>query len=349
MPDTMIAFDADARYQLLLANADDYLALAVENILREYPHMPWIIASGPESYRLHRDAHPVFFGSFDWHSCVEMYWVAIRMMRLFPGLAHESEARAAIDSLLTPENVATEREFFLNPSHGSFERPYGWGWLLTLWHELTLWDDADGRRWHARLAPLAETIMDRFEAWLPKMTYPQRIGMHANTAFGLVLAWEAIARERPALLELVRERAMTWFADDTEYPARYEPSGADFLSAALTEAVLIGRVLEPDAYPAWLEAFLPGIADGQPDALFTPAVVTDASDGQIAHLHGLNLSRAWGFLWIAGHLPTGDARIDTLERAARDHAAASLHEVSGSHYMVEHWLSAYATLALSEG
>jgi hypothetical protein len=349
MPDSMTEFDAAARHRLLQQNADGYLVLAFENILREYPHMPWIIASGPESYRLHRDAHPVFFGSFDWHSCVEMYWVAIRMMRLFPELEHEAEARETIDSLMTPENIAMEEDFFLDPSHGSFERPYGWGWLLQLWHELALWDDADGRRWHETLAPLAETLMDRFEAWLPKMTYPQRIGMHANTAFGLVLAWEAIERERPALMQLVRERAMTWFVDDTDYPARYEPSGADFLSAALTEAVLIGRVLGPDAYPAWLEAFLPGIAEGQPEALFTPAVVTDASDGQIAHLHGLNLSRAWGFLWIARHLPKGDVRIDRLERAARDHATASLHEVSGSHYMVEHWLSAYATLALSEG
>lgn len=349
MPDSMIQFDAAARHRLLGKNADDWLALAIENILREYPHMPWIVASGPDSYWLHRDAHPVFFGSFDWHSCVEMYWVAIRVMRLFPGLPHEAEARETINALLTAENVTIERAFFLDPSHGSFERPYGWGWLLQLWHELSVWEDPDGRRWHATLAPLAETIMDRFEAWLPKMTYPQRIGMHANTAFGLVLAWDAIAQERPALLELVRERATTWFADDTDYPARYEPSGADFLSAALSEAVLMGRVLRADAYPGWLEAFLPGIAKAQPEALFTPAVVTDGSDGQIAHLHGLNLSRAWGFLWIAARLPKGDERREVLERAARDHAATSLGEVSGSHYMVEHWLSAYATLVLSEG
>jgi hypothetical protein len=233
----MIQFDAATRYSLLEANADDWLALAIENIVREYPHNPWISASGPESYRLHRDVHPTFFGSFDWHSCVEMYWVAVRLMRTFPGLAHEAESRATIDSLLTRENIDIEAAFFQDPAHGSFERPYGWGWLLALWQELSLWPDADAGRWKAALDSLAQTLMGRFAAWLPKMTYPQRIGMHANTAFGLALAWDAIAQERPELLEMVRERAMTWFGDDVDYPAHYEPSGADFLSAALSEAV----------------------------------------------------------------------------------------------------------------
>jgi hypothetical protein len=347
MTDSMLHFDAAARHRLLDAKADDWLALAVENILREYPHMPWIIASGPESYRTHRDAHPVFFGSFDWHSCVEMYWVAVRLMRLFPGLAHEQEARHAIGALLTPENIATEAAFFTNPAHGSFERPYGWGWLLTLWHELRRWDDADAAGWHMTLTPLAETLMDRFAAWLPKMTYPQRIGMHSNTAFGLVMAWDAMADDRPELLGLVRERATTWFAGDRDYPAGYEPSGADFLSAAVCEAVLMARVLPAEAFPDWLAAFLPGIARSQPDSLFTPAVVTDISDGQIAHLHGLNLSRAWAFLTLATKLPAIDPRHAALGDAARRHASASLGQVQGSDYAVEHWLAAYAVLLLS--
>jgi hypothetical protein len=347
MQDSMIRFDASDRQRLLEANADDWLALAVENIVREYPHMPWIIASGPESYRLHRESHPTFFGSFDWHSCVEMYWIAIRIMRLFPGLKHEADARETIDALLTRENIEVETAFFRDPAHGSFERPYGWGWLLALWHELSLWTDADAGRWHAALDPLAETLMDRFADWLPKMTYPQRIGMHANTAFGLMLGWDAIAQERPELLGLLRERATTWFGEDEDYPASYEPSGADFLSAALSEAVLMSRVLEPEVFPDWLTTFLPGIREASPAALFSPAIVTDASDGQIAHLHGLNLSRAWAFLWLAKQLPDADDRQGALQRAAREHANASLGEVRGSHYMVEHWLAAYATLLLT--
>lgn len=347
MTTSMPGFDAGDRRQLLETNADPWLSLSIENILREYPHMPWIIANGPEDYRLHRESHPTFFGSFDWHSCVEMYWVAIRLMRLFPGLALENEARETIGSLLTPENIETEAAFFENPAHGSFERPYGWGWLLSLWHELHVWDDPDAVEWHATLAPLAEVLMDGFETWLPKMTYPQRIGMHSNTAFGLVRSWDSMEMHRPELLALVREKATTWFGEDRDYPANYEPSGADFLSAALCEAVLMSRVLPASAFPEWLQGFLPGIEWSQPAALFTPAIVTDASDGQIAHLHGLNLSRAWGFLETAIALGEDDARRPPLEVAIWDHAAASLNQVEGSHYNVEHWLAAYATLLLS--
>lgn len=347
MPDPIIARDAASRQQLLREQADAWVTLSVENILREYPHMPWIMAEDASSYRLHRESHPAFFGSFDWHSCVEMYWAAARLMRLFPGLPHEAEARRTFDALLTEANIADETAFFRHPGHGGFERPYGWGWLLALWHELGMWDDADAARWHGTLRPLAETIMDRFEGWLPKMTYPQRIGMHANTAFGLSLAWDAVEAHRPGLLGLFRERAMGWFAGDTDYPARYEPSGADFLSAGLCEAELMSRVLPEGGFPGWLEGFLPGLAASEPAALFTPATVSDASDGQIAHLHGLNLSRAWAFTRLAKALPAGDARIPALERAADVHAAASMEQVNGSHYMVEHWLSVYAVLLLT--
>lgn len=182
---------------------------------------------------------------------------------------------------------------------------------------------------------------------MPKMTYPQRIGMHSNTAFGLLRSWDALEEHRPDVLDLARERATAWFANDTDYPARYEPSGADFLSAGLCEAVLMSRVLPPAEFPDWLTKFLPGMERAQPAELFTPAVVTDPTDGQIAHLHGLNLSRGWAFLELARCLPEDDARRPVLETAMRDHSAASLGQVTGSDYSVEHWLSAYATLMLS--
>lgn len=347
MPDPIIARDAASRQRLLREHADAWVALSIENIHREYPHMAWLVAENASDYRLHRELHPAFFGSFDWHSCVEMYWAAARLMRLFPGLPHEAEARRTFEGLLTEANIAQETAFIRHPAHGGFERPYGWGWLLTLWHELGIWDDADAARWHETLAPLAEAIMARFAAWLPKLTYPQRIGMHTNTAFGMSLAWDAVAAHRPTLLDLFRERATGWFGQDTDYPARYEPSGADFLSAGLCEAELMSRVLPEGAFPAWLERFLPGIAASEPASLFTPATVTDASDGQIAHLHGLNLSRAWAFVRLADDLPAGDARIPTLERAVNVHASASITQVTGSHYMVEHWLSVYAVLLLT--
>lgn len=345
--DTIASFTHEARLSLLQDAAPDYVTTAISNTLQEYPHMAWIVASGPESYRMHRELHPAFFGSFDWHSCVEMHWTIVRLLRLFPELDIGDHARQTLSSLLTPDHIAAEADFFRNPAHRAFERPYGWGWLLMLWHELNSWDDPDGRFWATTIAPLANLIMDHFEDWLPKMTYPQRIGMHANSAFGLSLAWDAVEAQRPGLLELFRSTAIRWFEDDRDYPANYEPSGADFLSAGLCEAELMSRVLPDADFPGWLTGFLPGLAASEPQQLFTPAIVTDASDGQIAHLHGLNLSRAWAFSRLAGMLPENDDRVPSLLDAARRHTGASLDHVTGGDYMTEHWLAAYATLLLS--
>lgn len=344
-----MTFTAEDRDAMLRHNAGAYLDIALQNIQLEYPHMPWFVATGPESYKTHRELHPAFYGSFDWHSCVEMHWVAVRLLRTHRGLASEERARQVLNDLLAETNLAHEIVFFRNPSQRSFERPYGWGWLLKLHHELTLWGDEDARRWAEAVAPLADLLLDRFQEWLPQMTWPQRIGMHVNTAFGLSLAWDAAQNRRPDILETITSSARRWFADDTDYPVHYEPSGADFLSAGLCEAELMSRVLPEDEFPAWLERFLPGIATSQPAQLFTPVIVSDGTDGQIAHLQGLNLSRAWAFLRLARALPSDDARRSPLEHAAGVHADASLDQVVGSDYMVEHWLAAYATLLLSEG
>jgi hypothetical protein len=325
--------------------------MSLENIAREYPHFPYFIATGPESYRTHRAFHPAFFGSFDWHSCVELHWVIVRLLKLFPGLDPEASARAMLNELLTPDNLAAETAFFTDPNHRSLERPYGWGWLLTLQHELETWQDPDGQRWAAAVRPLADHLSGMLVAWLPKMTYPQRVGMHANSAFGLSRSFpHALYRSRHgdgALLDAIRVATERWFINDYDYPARYEPSGADFLSAALCEAELMSHLLKPAAFSGWLMRFLPGLMQSEPVSLFTPAIVSDGTDGQIAHLHGLNLSRAWAFLAIAAALPDGDPRADPLTEAAEAHTAASLPLVVGSDYMVEHWLAAYATLLLS--
>jgi hypothetical protein len=345
-------FDRETRLALLREQAADYLDVAIRNIQREFPHMPHYVATGPGPYPSHRELHPAFFGCFDWHSCVEMYWVAIRLMRLFPDAVNDRNARDTISSLLTPEHIATEIAFFTNPNHASLERPYGWGWLLTLMHELEHWEgDPDAERWAATLRPLADVLAGKLIAWLPKLTYPQRIGMHANTAFGLLRSLgfaEARATEGDARLrDAIHSAAHRLFERDVDYPAHYEPSGADFLSAALAEAELMSRLLEGAAFSIWLEGFLPGLRDGQPASLFTPAIVPDESDGQLAHLAGLNLSRAASFVAIAASLPDDDRRIPHLLDAAERHGAASLPSVSGSDYMVEHWLAAYATLLLS--
>ena len=344
-------FDRARRREILRAAASGYVDVALSNVTREFPVMPHFIATSPGPYPSHRDLHPAFYGCFDWHSCVEMEWVVVRLVRLFPDDVPSDRARETLNGLLTPDAMASEIAFFGDPNHRSIERPYGWAWLLTLQHELEIWNDADGRRWAAAVRPLADLLSANLIAWLPGLTYPQRMGMHANTAFSLLrsldLAERRAADGEPALLSAIRKAGLRFFEGDTGYPAEYEPSGADFLSAALSEAELMSRLLDPARFPAWLDAFLPGLAGGEPASLFTPAITGDETDGQIAHLTGLNLSRAASFVRLAEALPGGDARVPLLLDAARSHAGASLSAVTGSDYMVEHWLAAYATLLLS--
>jgi hypothetical protein len=346
-----MAFTREHRLALLEANASTYSRSAIENILREYPHMPYFIATEPGPWPTHREFHPAFFGSFDWHSCVEMHWVLVVLLRRFPEHEVATEVRATLNELLTPENLLRETEFFAYPEHKSIERPYGWGWLLTLAAELHHWDDADGQRWFAAVKSLADTLARNFVAWLPKQTYPIRSGMHNNTAFGLLrsLDYAGILADAgdPALLNAIVDAARRWYLADAAYPAHYEPSGADFLSAALAEAEFMSRVVDPDVYPEWLATFLPGIVANEPHVLFQPVISSDHTDGQIAHLEGLNLSRSASFLAIAAALPEGDERIPVLVSAAETHANASLGAVVGGDYMTEHWLSAYATLLLT--
>lgn len=319
--------------------ANTWLNLALKNIQLEFPHFAWIVADSADDYALHRELHPTFFGSFDWHSCVEMYWVAARLMRLFPDLPAEVEARAVIEELLTAENIAKEADFCRK--HPGFERPYGWGWLLKLQNELDIWPDDQAAGWRTRLLPLSQQLLDQFRAWLPKLSYPQRFGMHPNTAFALNLSLPATHRHDPAMFDLIAERANDWFGSDVEYPFAYEPSGADFLSGGLCEAVLMHWVMDDGAYPAWAERFLPATGADW----LTPAVVSDESDGQLAHLHGLNLSRAWALGELAVMIPD---RKDELMAMRESHIAASIDVVAGSHYMVEHWVVAYALLLFTE-
>ena len=348
-------FDQQRRTAILYERAADYVRVALDAITREYPNMPYFVATGPGPYPTHREFHPAFYGCFDWHSCVEMHWAVVRLLRRFPEAVPEEladEARATLGGLLTGENIATEVRFFEEPSHRTLERPYGWGWLLTLHHELAAWDDQDGRRWAGALEPLADLLAANLAGWLPKLTYPQRVGVHPNTAFGLSRSYDharlRAGRGDDALLTAIHEATTRWFVGDEDYPAHYEPSGADFLSPALSEAELMSKVLEPSEFPGWLDPFLPGIVRSRPETLFQPVSVSDPTDGQLAHLHGLNLSRACAFTTLAARLPAEDPRITPLLDAAGRHADASLPHVVGEDYMVEHWLAAYATLLLSE-
>jgi len=343
-------FDAASRAALLTAAAPAYLDVIDTNIQREYPYMPWLVVNGPEPLPHHRALHPVFYGCFDWHSCVEMWWAAIRLLRMCADI-DGTAIRNTMDRLLTPGAVEVERRFFEDVRFGGFERPYGWSWLLALQHELDGWDDVQGRQWAATLRPLALTIAGKLASWLPRLTYPQRHGLHPNTAFALARSFPfATARATngdPALRHAIEAAAHRYYHDDRDYPAHYEPGGADFLSGALSEAELMSMVLPAREFQSGLASSLPGLLDGKPASLFQPVTVSDESDGQLAHLAGLNLSRAAGFLAIATALKHDEAAQPVLLAAAERHAAASLGAVTGSDYMEEHWLAAYAVLMLS--
>ena len=328
-----------------------YARQALDNIGREFPsHVTVLLTGRGEFPDRPRDQMPVFYGSLDWHSSVEMHWLLVRLLKVAGDAVPAAGIRVALDRQLTGAGLSAEAGFMR--AKGGFERPYGWGWALALAHELATWPgDQDAPRWAAAMEPLASVLAERFLGWLPKATYPVRSGLHANSSFGLSMALPCARRlaaaGQPSLEAAIKDAAGRWYAADAGYPAAWEPSGHDFLSPALAEAELMARLLPAAEFAPWLAAFLPGLADGAPASLFTPAVVSDSSDGQIAHLHGLNLSRAWCFRRLAETLPPGDPRIAACTDASRRHAEASLPHVTGDDYMVTHWLVAYAVLLFS--
>jgi DUF2891 family protein len=342
---------ADDWGELLRAEAADYAQVALTNIRREFPSGLYHDMTAPGDFPFRPKARtPAFYGSYDWHSCVEMHWLLVRLLRVAGEALPDKEIRSALNAHFRPMALAAEVEF-ITSRDGLGERPYGWAWALSLAHEAALLDDPDGKKWSAALRPLADAVTGCFLDWLPKATYPVRYGVHANSAFAMARALDyAQARAQggdQALLEAITAKAYAWFGGDTMYPAAWEPSGHDFLSPALCEAELMARILPEAEFGTWLSVFLPGIAGGEPATLFKPAVVSDSADGQIAHLHGLNASRAWCWRRIAESLPAGDPRVGPAVAAARTHAGAALPHVVGDDYMVEHWLACYAVLMLS--
>jgi hypothetical protein len=338
--------DLISRADVVAEQAASWAAVGLTNIEREYPNDLRHVMTGPDDRPRPRDLHPAFYGSFDWHSCVEMHWMLVRLLREAPNAVPQDELRAGLDAHLTPPALAAEAEYVA--AHPGWQRPYGWGWALALAHELATWDDPDGARWSAAIRPLAGTLAGHLLRWLPKADFPVRHGVHPNSAFALSRAFGYARHADPGLEAAITDAAYRWFVDDFDYPADYEPSGADFLSPALTEAELMSRVLGPVEFAEWLDRFLPGLGDARPATLFAPVDVSDPADGQIAHLHGLNLSRAWCWRRVADALPRSDPRVPVLVSAASRHEHASLEQAVGSHYAVEHWLAAYAVLLLTE-
>lgn len=338
------ALPAGDAVRLKAADASHFAALALKGIGKEFPHKLDHIIRDPEDVKGPRQLHPAFYGCFDWHSSVHGHWMLVRLLKTHGSLPEAAVIRQALRANLTRENLAAETVYLKQPGRASFERTYGWAWLLKLAEELHGWDDPDGREWSASLAPLADAFVDKYLEFLPKQTYPIRTGVHPNTAFGLAFALDyARSAGRGDLEKLIVARARDYFGSDANYPAGWEPGGEDFLSAGLIEADLMRRVLPAEEFRTWFRRFLPEM----PASLLTPATVTDRTDPKIVHLDGLNLSRA-ACLWsIAKAFPAGEALHKVLTDAAERHAAASLPHVASGDYAGEHWLASFAVWMLS--
>ena len=328
--------------QLSAALAGRFIELTLSHLNRQFPYKLDLVLTGPEDAVPPIVLHPIFHGSFDWHSCVHGWWQVLRLARLYPALAQAAQVRTRADTMLVPDKVAGERAFLRRPMAATFERPYGWAWLLAL-HDEAARHDAG---WGTALEPLARDFAARFMAFLPRLTYPIRVGTHYNSAFAMTLAHDWATTHDPALAALIAARAHDWFTADRACQA-WEPGGDEFLSPALCEALLMSRILPSAGFAAWFDAFLPQMAAGAPATLLTPATVSDRSDGKIVHLDGLNLSRAW--CWRAiGRALGDDHPVAAIAAATADaHIKASLPHVAGD-YMGEHWLATFALLALAD-
>jgi hypothetical protein len=341
-----IAPDAAARFA----------ALALKCLHQEYPnHISHTLNSAADARPPH-ELTPAFYGCLDWHSDVHGHWLLVRLLRLFPDAPFAGEARAALEQSFTAERVDAEVGYLRGAGRASFERPYGLAWLLELSAELRRCDDADARRWSAALAPLETEVVARLTSWLPKLQYPIRVGEHDQTAFafGLIWDWAGVAGDT-AMRRLLAEAAQRFYRRDRNCPLAYEPSGEDFLSPCLAEADFMRRVQPPSAFASWLSAFLPQIprgaalapAQAKAHAWLEPGIVTDRSDPKLAHIDGLNLSRAWMLEGIAHGLPPGDGRTPALLAAAARHADAALPAVTGQYYEGGHWLGTFAVYLVS--
>ncbi|MGE5625049.1 MAG: DUF2891 domain-containing protein [Bacillota bacterium] len=321
--------------------------MALANLDRDYPNHIQHLMDGDSDLDLPRELHPVFSGAYDWHSAVHNYWMLVRLLRLHPEGAFAPQARAFIGRRLNPADMAQECRYFDDPRRASWERPYGLAWVLQLAAELHEWNTAEARAWRTTLAPLEAVARQRFRAWMPKLFYPIRSGEHSQTAFafGLVHDWARTTGDT-AMLELVGAKGVEFHLFDVDAPLPYEPSGQDFLSPCLAEADLMRRVLPQNQFREWLTKFLPRIpTDGRSDWL-PVAVSRDPNDPKLAHLDGLNLSRAWMLHGIVAGIGA-DARSGSLHAAAHEHTQVGLAGIREEHYEGSHWLPSFAVYLLT--
>lgn len=341
LPPPAGAADACQRLRLAPEQAGKLARLPLGCLQREFPNKPGETLAAPADIGSPRALHPAFFGCFDWHSSVHGHWLLVRLLKEFPDMEDAAKIRAVLAENLAAENLLAEARYLRRAGEKSFERTYGWAWLLKLAGELRGWDDPLARDLEANLRPLAGLIVERWLEFLPKLVYPVRVGEHANTAFAMAFAWDyAVAAGDAKLKALLEKRAREFFLGDRGCPLGWEPSGYDFLSPCLEEADLMRRVLAAGEFGSWLRRFLPQLSDRR--FALAPGIVSDRSDGKLVHLDGLNFSRAWCLYGLAKRKGYGH-----LRAVADAHLSHSLDAVTAGTYEGEHWLASFALLALA--
>lgn len=340
-PTPYLKKNTDGRLQLTQNGGSHFAQLALGCLQKEYPNKLNQVLPDRSMLKQPHELHPAFYGCFDWHSSVHGHWMLVRLLRQFPDLPEANEIRKKLNENLTEENINGEVEY-LSQASKSWERMYGWAWLLKLAEELYSWDDADAKIWSKNLRPLSNAIVEKYMAFLPVQTYPVRTGVHPNTAFGLSYAYD-YAKEigHDELKNLIKKTARDYYLNDINCPAEYEPSGEDFLSACLEEANLMRRILSEKDFQNWFTDFLP---ENKLELLLTPADVSDRSDPKIVHLDGLNLSRAWCFRGIAPYLKKN--KKGKLISASNKHLESTVPNIAAEHYEGGHWLASFVVMAM---
>ncbi len=317
------------------------IALPLKCVEQEYPNKLGQVLSNEKQLAAPSDLHPMFYGCFDWHSSVHGHWLMVSILKSNPNITEKTQVEAHFAKTFTAENVAKELAFFQTKYNESFERTYGWAWLMKLQQELDTWDHPEAKTWAKNLQPYTDSLCTKLELFLPKLVYPIRSGDHINTAFGLAFAFDyAVHANKVSLKQSIETHAKRFYLNDRNYTLRFEPSGYDFLSPGLEEADLMLRILPSSEYLKWLKQFLPELFDRK--FCLEPGKVIDRTDGKLVHLDGLNFSRTWCLMHIASSTP----KLSHLEKIATAHLNYSLPKIVDGDYMGEHWLASFALEAL---
>ena len=334
----------EEKITLTLEQANSLANLPLECVQKEYPNKLGHTLGSKEDLGEPQTLHPAFYGCFDWHSSVHGNWSMVRLLKEFPNVEEAERMRRILSENITQENIAGEVTYFEGEHNKSYERTYGWGWLLKLAEELYTWDDPLARDLETNLQPLTQLIVQKFIDYLPKLQYPVRVGTHTNTAFALAFAWDyAQTMNDTALQEAIKQRALDFYQNDMDCPLTWEPSGADFLSPCFEEMDLMRRILSKEEFLKWMAQFMPSLQ--QPDFDVAVALVGDREDGQLVHLDGLNFSRAWVLFGLANQYPEEYGHLMAL---AHEHLVYSFPNLVGDNYEGGHWLGTFAIYALGE-